>query len=163
MPDATPYRVRRIPVAPEPQVTDACSYADSFELRVAHPDSHTAEQWVRAALGQAGPGVRSVIRFAHGRVARFALSTEPNSILGWRTVSSTPEALHIRTEGPLLRAEIVARRTTPTTMTLTTFLFYRRRRTRFIWLLMGPAHRRIAPSLLARAAKRLTLPADATT
>ena len=156
MPDPTPYRVRRIAVAPEPLVPGAWSYADSFELRLADPDDHTAEQWVRAALGQAGPGVRRVIRFAHGRVARFGLSTEPGSILGWQTVSSTADALHLRTEGPLLRAEIVARRTTPTTATLTTFLFYRRRRAWLVWLLMGPVHRRIAPHLLERAASQLT-------
>jgi hypothetical protein len=150
------YAVTRVPVAPEPWVQDGYDYADSYELRLAEPDTHTAEQWVRAALEQAAPGVRGLIRFVHGRVAKFALSTDPHSVLGWETVSSTADAFHIETRGPALRAEIVARRTSGTTASITTFLYYRRRSTRLLWLVVGPLHRRIAPYLLARAAAHLT-------
>lgn len=154
--DARAYTVSRVPVPPEPWVQDGYDYADTFELQLAAPDHHTAEEWVRAALERAGPGIRGLIRFVHGRVARFSLSDDPRSVLGWEPVSSTPDAFHIETRGPALRAEIVARRSCPTTATLTTFLYYRRRRTRLLWLVIGPLHRRIAPYLLARAASDLT-------
>ena len=151
-----PYSVRRIDVAPEPWVRDGYDYADSFELRLEEPDAHSAEEWMRAAVDRAAPPVRELIRFVHARIARFALSTEPYSVLGWETVSSTPDAFHVETRGPLLRAEIVARRTSDRTATVTTFLFYERKATAALWLLVGPLHRRIAPYLLGRAAADLT-------
>lgn len=150
------YRVDRIPVAPEPWVEPEFAYADSFELRLTQPDGHTAEQWARAALEHAPPRIRGLIRFVHGRIARFSLSDRPDSVLGWERVSSTRDAFHIATQGPGLRAEIVARRTSDTTATVTTFLFYRRRRTRLLWVVIGPLHRRIVPVLLKRAAAHLT-------
>ena len=152
-----PYRVRPVPVAPDPLIGGAAyDYADAFELRLDRPDAHTAEQWFRAGLAQGGPVLRGIVRFAHGRVLRLALSSDAASILGWRTLSSTADALHLCAEGPLLCAEIVARRRSETTATLTTFLAFRRRRTRLLWLLTGPVHRRVAPYLLGRAAARLT-------
>lgn len=150
------YVVERVPVRPELEVEDGHDYADCFEVRLAHPDDHTAEEWMRAALTSAAPWVVGLIRFVHGRIARFSLSTDPTSILGWETVSSVTDACRIQTRGPALRAEIVARRTSATTATVTTFLFYRRRSTRLLWLVIGPLHRRIAPYLLARAAAHLT-------
>lgn len=156
MSEPRPYTVSRIPVAPEPWVQTGYDYADCFELRLAQPDGHTAEQWVRAALEQAAPSVRALVRFVHGRVAKFSLSTDPRNVLGWETVSMTPDAFHIETRGPALRADIVARRTCGTTATVTTFLFYERRSTRLLWLVIGPLHRRVAPYLLRRAAAHLT-------
>ena len=153
-----PYRVRRVAVAPEPLVDGGFDYADSFEVRLARPDTHPAEQWARACVAQAAPAVRGLIRFVHGRVAGFALDDDPDAVLGWQTVSSSPDAHHLRAAGPVLRAEIVARRTSDRTATMTTFLFYRRRRTRLLWLLVGPLHRAIAPYLLRRAAAHLTRP-----
>lgn len=156
MADKKGYQVRRVPVASEPLVEGTYDYADSFELRLEQSDTHTAEQWVRTALEQAAPGVRGLVRFVHGRVAKFGLDSSPHSVLGWRTVASTRDVFHLAAAGPVLRAEIVARRTSPVTATLTTFLFYERRRTRLLWLVVGPLHRRVAPYLLTRAASRLT-------
>ena len=150
------YAVERVPVLREPWVEAGYDYADSFEVRLAQPDAHPAEEWLRTALDQSAPWVVAIIRLVHGRIARFSLSTEPTSIIGWDTVSSSPDACHICTRGPALRAEIVARRTSDTTATVTTFLFYRRRSTGLLWLVIGPLHRRIAPYLLARAAQHLT-------
>lgn len=151
-----PYSVRRVPVLPEPWVQPGHDYADAFELRLADPDSHTAEEWLRTAIEQAAPGVRATVRFVHRRVAGFSLSTEPHSILGWDIVSSSRDAIHIATRGPSLRAEIVMRRTSDTTATVSTFLFYGRNRMRLMWLVIGPLHRRVVPYLLARAAAHMT-------
>ena len=150
------YSVSEVPVAPEPWVEPGYDYADSYELRLARPDSHTAEEWMRTAIGQAHPAVRGLVRFVHGRVARFRLTDEPYSALGWETVSTVPDAFHIETRGPLLRAEIVARRTSDRTAVATTFLFYRHPLARLLWVVIGPLHRRIAPYLLVRAAAHLT-------
>lgn len=156
MADRRPYTVSRVPVAPEPWVQPDYDYADSFELRLAHPDRHSAQEWVRAAREHAAPAVRALVGFVHGRLANSSRSTDPHSVLGWETVSSTHDAFHMQMRGPALRAEIVARRTCDTTATLTTFLFYTRSRTRLLWLLIGPLHRRVVPYLLRRAASHLT-------
>lgn len=149
-------RTSRIEVPPEPLVPSTYDYADAFELRTDRPDQHTAEEWVRAGLEQSGTAVRALIRFVHGRVARFELHDGPSTILGWRLLLSEDDVLHMRTDGPMLRAEIVARRTSPTSAVLATFLFYKRRSTGLLWLVIGPLHRAIAPYLLRRAAARLT-------
>src|SRR6476659_10207771 len=118
------YRVERVDVAPEPMVAATYDYADSFEIRLAQPDAHTAEEWVSAGLSQSGPAVRGLIRFVHARIARFELRDD--GILGWDVVTSTADVLHLRTEGPLLRAEIVARRTSETVAGFSTFLYFKR-------------------------------------
>ena len=146
--------VGRIPPAAEPAATGEPDYSDAYEVRLAQPDGHTAEEWVRAALDHS-PRVQQLIRFVHARVLRFEVSTEPGSLLGWRTLSSTPESFHITTGGPLLRAEIVARRRSATAATLTTSLFYRSRHAALLWAVVGPLHRRVAPYLLRRAAAHL--------
>jgi hypothetical protein len=153
---ADAYRVERIAVAAEPLVDPGYDYADSFQARLAQPDAHTAEQWARTCLEEAAPAVRRLVRFVHARVARFELSADPGSVLGWQVLSSTHEALHLQTEGPMLRAEIVARRTSPTTSGFSTFLFYKRPATRLLWMGVGPLHRAVAPYLLRRAAAALT-------
>jgi hypothetical protein len=150
------FQVSRIEVAPDPLVPSSYDYADAFTIRLDAPDAHRAEEWVRTGLEQSGGAVRGLIRFVHGRVARFELFDGPGTILGWRVLRSEDDVLHMRTEGPLLRAEIVARRTSESAAGFTTFLFYKRRGTPALWLVIGPLHRRVAPYLLRRAAVRLT-------
>jgi hypothetical protein len=100
--------------------------------------------------------VRALIRFVHAHVIRFELSAGPDAILGWRVALSEPDVLHLRTAGPLLRADIVARRTSPTTAALATFLQYEHAAAPVLWRVIGPLHRTIAPYLLRRAAASLT-------
>jgi hypothetical protein len=147
---------RRVPVAAEPLLDGRHDYADSFEVRLAQPDTHSAEDWARTAFEQAPPMLRGLIRFVHARIARFQLSAGRDGILGWGTVRSEPDVMHLQTDGPLLRADIVARRTSPTTSTATTFLCYRRPLAAVLWKVIGPLHRRVAPYLLGRAAAVLT-------
>jgi hypothetical protein len=154
MPD-TQVRVCRRPVPPEPLVAGIPSYADSFELRVPQPEHHSAEEWVRTGLEQ--PLLRRLIVLVHRHVLRFELGPQGDAlhILGWRIVSSTADVLKLETGGPLMRAVIVARRTSPTTAIASTFVFYERPATAHLWRLVGPLHRRVAPYLLKRAARTL--------
>jgi hypothetical protein len=62
--------------------------------------------------------------------------------------------VRLEAESPLLRAVLVGRRTEDRATRLTTLLFFARPfAMRAIWTLVGPLHRRIAPYLLARAAR----------
>lgn len=154
---ASTYRVSRVEVSAEPLLDGAdYDYADAFEVRTDRADAHTAEQWARACLDQSPRVVTALIRLVHGRVAKFQLDPDPTSILGWRTLASTPDVLHLQTSGPMARADIVARRAGDRVATLTTFLTYHHPRTARMWRVVGPLHRRIAPYLLTRAARHLT-------
>jgi hypothetical protein len=154
MPDAQ-VRVRRRPVPSEPLVHGVPDYADSFELLLPRPDAHTAEEWVRTGLEQ--PLLRNLIVLVHRRVLRFTLGPQGSDthILGWRIVQSTPDVLELTTGGPLMRAVIVARRTSTTSATASTFVFYERASTAHLWRVVGPLHRRVAPYLLKRAGRTL--------
>ena len=153
------YRVSRREVAAEPLLGGAAyDYADAFEVRLDAPDTHPAELGVRTALEQSPAAVRGLIQFVHQHVVRFQLGPQHDAdhILGWRIVSTEPTVIHIEATGPLLRAAIVAHRTSPTTADVTTFLFYQRAITGLMWVAVGPLHRRIVPYLLTRAAATLT-------
>jgi hypothetical protein len=159
------FRVYRCPVPAEALVNGAAyDYADSFEVRLEHPDTHSAEQWARAALEHAPPTSRRLIRLVHARVLRFRLGpcSDANHILGWPIVTADHGVVHLETAGPLLRALIILRRTSPTCAAATTFVFYERSTARPLWVAVGPLHRRIAPYLLQRAAASMTQ-TDATT
>jgi hypothetical protein len=158
MPGDTAYRISRLDVEREPLVSDAPTYADSFEIRLARPDGHSAEEWTRTALEESPATLRTLIRLVHERVARFQLApnSDPDRILGWRVAHAEPDVLMLEAAGPMLRAAIVARRRSPTTATLTTFLFFQQAAARPIWWAIGPIHRRAVPHLLNRAATKFT-------
>jgi hypothetical protein len=159
MPDVTGFRVNRVAVEPEPLIgRQGYDYADSFEVRLAEPDTHTAEEWTRTALEHSPAALRGLIRLVHEHVARFDLapSDDPDRVLGWRVAHSEADVLMLTTAGPLLRAAIVARRRSPVSATLTTFLFFRQSATRPMWWAIGPVHRWAAPYLLKRAATEFT-------
>jgi hypothetical protein len=135
---------------------ELADYTDFFEVEVTHPDDRTAEEWARSALEGMPTALRALVLFAHRRLLRFGLGPleEADHVLGWRVVSSEPDAVRLEAEGPLLRAVLVGRRTSPTSTALRTSLFFRRRRAaRLTWTVVGPVHRRVAPYLLARAAR----------
>jgi hypothetical protein len=142
--------------APDEPHARAYDYADSFEVVLAEPDGHSAEEWARTALEQSHPLVRRLIRVVHARVLCFDLGpSDKQHILGWRIVSSDPDGLQLEAGGPLGRAVIVARRTSPTASAVSTYVFFTRQRARLIWAVVGPVHRRVAPYLLRRAARAL--------
>jgi hypothetical protein len=155
VPGVPVVRRRAVP-AEEPLIgTDRYDYADTFEVRMPEPDARSAEEVARAALEQAPRAVRWIIHSVHRYVVRFRLgpSSSRTHVIGWKIVSSQPEAIVLETASPLVRAVIVARRTDPTVAVATTYLFFARpTAARIVWAVVGPLHRRIAPYLLERAA-----------
>jgi hypothetical protein len=130
-------------------------YSDCFQVETTGPDDRTAEEWARAALEGMPAALRALVLFAHRRVLRFGLGPldAADHVLGWRVVSSEHDAVRLEAEGPLIRAVLVGRRTSPTVMVLRTFVHFRRGSlSRATWFVVGPVHRRVAPYLLARAA-----------
>ena len=146
--------VHAVPVL-EPQATDdAIAYADAFEVRTPEPDDRTAERWIRAGL-EASAVIRKTVVAVHRAVLRFRLdpTPAPDRALGWRIVTSEHDLVRLEADGPLMHGVLVGHRTDPRSMRLTTTLVFHRPAARAVWVVVGPLHRRIAPYLLARAAR----------
>lgn len=152
------FTVQRIAPSPDASlVGHILDYVDSFALDLTSPDDRSPERWARTALGQAPAVIRAVIRFAQGRVLRLRLrpATDAEAILGWSVAASDHNTLHLRATGPLIDADIVVQRASDLRLTTTTSLVYKQRPAPWLWKLVGPLHRRIAPYLVGRAATSL--------
>lgn len=113
---------------------------------------------MRAALEQAQPTVRRLIQLVHAHVLRFRLgpSQDPDHVLGWRIVVSRPDIVQLEATGWFGQGVIVARRTSSTTATATTYVFYARPSSPWLWRVVGPLHRRVGPYLLRRVARTMS-------
>jgi hypothetical protein len=150
-------KARRVPFdEPLPSGFSTYDYADAYDVEIAATDPRSAEEFAREALERSPAALRRFIVSAHRYVLRFRLAPldAPGHVLGWRIVEATPDLVRLEAESPLARATLVGRRVEPTRVRLTTVLAYRRPVIiRAIWTAVGPAHRRIAPYLLDRAAR----------
>ena len=157
MTEATEQSARRASIAEAPpDGFPAYDYADAYEIEILATDSRSAEEFAREALENSPAALRRFIVIAHRYVLglRLAPLDAPGHVLGWRVVASTQELAVLTAESPLAQAALVGRRVAPDRVRLTTFLAYRRPLVaRTIWTAVGPAHRRIAPYLLERAAR----------
>ncbi|WP_131630710.1 hypothetical protein [Mycolicibacterium llatzerense] len=132
-------------------------YLDAFEVTVAESDTRTPEVLAREALERSGTLLREGIRFAHKEFLLFHLgpADSPDHILGWRIVDSTPDAVHLQADSPLMSGTLILRRTDASTGQLITALHYKRRRTAAaVWRAIGPIHRTAAPYLMNKVATR---------
>ena len=150
-------RARAVPVREPVPGGGRYDYADAFEIRLSHADDRTAEVWARDSLERAPAAVRRLVVAVHRRVLGFPLDPRaaPGTVLGWPIRSAEPDVVVLEAESRLLRGVLVGRRGDPSRTELTTFLFFRRRRlARWVWTVVGPLHRAVAPMLLERAARR---------
>jgi hypothetical protein len=149
-------KARRRPVEDEPLVAGLGSYdyADSFEIDLDRPVDRTPEEWMRAAIGDAHPAVKTTVGIAWKYLLRFELDGRaPRQLFGMPIIESTPEVAYMSGDSPLLVGHLIGRRNTPTQISLTTALIYKQQRlASAVWATAGPAHHRIAPYLLERVA-----------
>lgn len=157
MNDHSARLARRVPVsADEPLIgTGRFDYADAFEIDLPKGDERSAEEFARCALEQAPGGIRVSVRTVHRHVLRLRLGPRSSQehVLGWRIAVSKPDVLQLEAVSPLLgRAVLIVRRPDPTRLSVTTYLFHTRQTVgRFVWTVVGPLHRLIAPYLLEHA------------
>lgn len=148
-----PRARRREPVDHEPLIgPTVVDYADSFEIDVPEQETRSLEELFRGALDNA-PVLARLTPLVHRCVLRFSLgpSGSRDHIFGWKIAQSDTDVVRLQAEGSLIRGMIVVRRTSPTTISLTTFVGYSKRTAaRIVWAIIGPLHRRVAPYLLER-------------
>lgn len=128
-------------------------YADRFLIALHAPDLRSAETWARTALEEAPARMRVLIRVAHRVVLRFDLDDGLGTVAGWRVVTSAPDVVELRADGPLVRGVLIGRRPTDMETSLQTYLLFHRPWVRWLWAVVQPVHRRVAVHLLRRAAK----------
>lgn len=133
-------------------------YADAF--RITANGRHPAEQWARSAF-EGGPSAK---RRLFGLVVwrgllglRLAPFNSSDHVAGWAIVENEPETVVLHAESWLIVARLVIDVADSHT-TLTTLMRYVRPEGRAVWAVLGIAHRRLAPRVLA-GARRSLLPA----
>ena len=136
-------------------VADGYDYADAFEMSAGEVDARSAEDIVSAGLEGAPRWLRPIVAIAHRYVLGLDLAplSAPNHIAGWEIVDSDQDTTTLRAAGPLLEGLLVARRTSPSSAVLETFVRYRAPvLAPLIWAAVAPVHRAVVPILLRRAA-----------
>ena len=160
MTTTAPIEVRRRDAAPDPLLDGArWDYADAFEATLSSPDDHTPADWMRAAIGSGNPAA-GLVPAVHRHVLRFRLdATEAaglSGLRGWRVLTATDDVIQLEADGSLMRANLIARRLSPTRTRLSTYLFYRQpAAAAFVWLFIRPMHQAVAAGLMRRAASRI--------
>jgi hypothetical protein len=149
-------QARRRPPEAEPLIAELgdYDYADSFQIDLNRPEERTPEEWMRAAIGGAHVAIKTTVGIAWRYLLRFDLDARaPRQLFGMPILESTPKLAHMSGDSPLLVGHLIGRRDGPTRISLTTALIFKQRRlASAVWATAGPAHRRIAPYLLERAA-----------
>jgi len=149
-----PARGRRVPVTERyPVAGYAADYADAFAVDAAGAPPVPLEDLFRTTLD--GWPARPLVGFAHRRLLRFQLAPRrsPEHVHGWRIVTAEPDVVVLRALSPWMSGHLVGRRSGGE-IVLTTFLRWARPGLpRLVWALVGPAHRRVTPHLLARCVR----------
>jgi hypothetical protein len=149
-------RARRCSVEEPPAGHSRYDYTDAFEVTLPEGDSRSAEQLIRDGLEHAPSALRSVVLVVHRRVLRLRLgvSSSPNHIVAWQITASEPDMVRLEAAGTLIAGALVGRRIGGRTARLTTFVSYQSPLARLVWPMVAPLHRRVAPYLMERAARR---------
>ena len=147
--------------ARELQSLPRVDYADAFRVALPEADAREAENWARAALegswASTASRARLRIRLWWAVVAwNLHPALSPDRVAGWRVVSRSRTSICIEAAARWGRAQIVFL-VVPSDdgkqLVMTTFAMFGGWPGRaYFTLLIGPAHRRVAPQLVARAA-----------
>lgn len=143
-------------VAPPPHLQQA-DYLDVFEVTIGESDVRTPEMQARETLEHSAPPIREGIRFAHKAFLLFRLgpADSPQHVLGWRIAESTPDAVRLEANSPLMNGTLILRRANASTVQLITALHYKHRRAAaVVWRAIGPIHRAAAPYLMNKVVIR---------
>jgi hypothetical protein len=142
--------VRKVPF-PESvaalELLEDVSYRDAYAAPLT--GDHTAEEWIRLALGAAPAWLLAGIRIAQTRLGLRLSSPSDDRPLGWRILRSDPDILILGAEGPHGAARLAGVVGDGQLIFTTQASFGRR--TRLLWAVVQWPHRGIARYLMSRA------------
>lgn len=145
----------RVEVTPEAlRLLPEVDYADAF--LIATPRFHSAERWARSAFEDASAAdfvaMQTTWRLLLGlRLGRLGSAER---IGGWQVVENEPGRLVLQATSWQMAGRVVFD-VNDAGATVTTLAHFRRPPARALWGVVGPAHRRAVPRILAAARKRL--------
>lgn len=130
-------------------------YEDSFA--VTSEGEHTAEEWVRAVVGDAPPRVRGKLWLGWTALGlRLAPPWSSNRVVGWKIERSDPGLILLAADSWLgLRGQLLFR-SKPDGLLFATFLQQTNPVARALWAAITPRHQQVVRSLLTHAAIRIT-------
>lgn len=149
-------RVRRILVPPQARALCTLAridYEDAFVVHRGGAPRRTAEQWARAAVEDVPASVAEMLQSGWSALGLKLGGAPPErSVLGWRIRRSTPEFVLLGADSRLAMAGELLFQRQPQTLLFCTFLQQDDQTARDMWARIEPAHVRIVPYLLERAA-----------
>jgi hypothetical protein len=149
-------RAHRVEVTEEVRAGNTLAepdYSGAFEVLITRTDARSPEQWARATFEGAPRAVRWCVvlgwRMALG--LRLGPPASPDHVLGWKIVTTAPDAIVLEAQSALVTARKVLR-IEDSRVILTTLVRYERRGAGAVWSAITPIHHRTEPYLLGRAA-----------
>jgi hypothetical protein len=128
---------------------DRCSYEDAFGVAVA--ETRAPGVWARLVVDEAPAPLVWFIRLAQRKLLGLELGPDgARQPLGWTVVREDEEAMVLAAEGRGGSARIIGT-TPPGQVVVTTQARFDSRRSRAVWWLLAPVHRRVARYLLDNA------------
>lgn len=126
-------------------------YEDCFVMEVGPDRNRTAEEWARAMLEDASPGIRRRLRRGWRLLGlRLGSPAAGDRVLGWEIRRNEPDVVLLGGESLLgFGAELLFRRQGDSLM-FATFVEQRTVASRAVWVWLAPIHRNAVQGLLAR-------------
>ncbi|HEY1592889.1 MAG TPA: DUF2867 domain-containing protein [Solirubrobacteraceae bacterium] len=149
-----PGRVRQIAVPREARARSTLSridYADAFVVDNPAAEERTAEQWIRAILGQAPLAVRSQLLSGWSSIG---LMLGRDGVLGWQVRRSDPESVLLGAGSRIgMPGELLLERR-PGALLFCTFVEHDNALARTVWAGVEPVHVPVVRRVLEQAAGR---------
>jgi len=137
------------------ELLERCGYEDSFGVSVSARRPPGA--WARVIVDSAPRWLTWFIRVAQKHLLGLELArADLAHPLGWMVIREDEQAVVLAAEGPGGEARIVGT-TPPGELAVTTHARFDTRRSRALWWLLAPVHRRIVCHLLDNAVERESL------
>jgi hypothetical protein len=142
-------RVQAPPLAIEADLLERREYEDAFAIAV--PYEQPPGAWARSILDAAPPALLWFIRTAQKALLGLDLARADEAHpLGWTIFREDAGSIVLAAEGPGGEARIFGT-TPPGRVVVTTQARFDGRRSRAMWRVLAPVHRRIVPFLLENA------------
>jgi len=150
--------VRQVAVPPAARARSALAhvdYADAFVVDLSAAQSRTAEEWARAIVEGAPPGVQRQLRSGWAALGlKLGPSRSDRFVLGWEVRRSTPELVLLGAGSRIgMPAELHFERR-QRSLLFATFVQHDNPIARAVWAATEPVHVPIVRRLLEQAGKR---------
>jgi hypothetical protein len=148
-----PTAVQQVPTPPDARDLSSlrADYEDCFVRDVGPNCGRTAEEWARAMLEEAPPGVRGRLRRGWRMLGvRLGPVQARDRVLGWEIRRRDPDVVVLGADSFLGFGAELLFRPQGESLLFATFVEQRTVASRAVWAWLAPTHRNVVQGLLAR-------------